>query len=257
MKAREPLLIVGTGNLANHLLPQLSVESGFNVYVKGNSPEKTQSFIHSFGGSVFDSKTIGSIRLPVILCVPDSEIQNAAAQISSFASCIIHCSGSTEINVLKEYTDSAGVLWPVQTFTSGRSVSWKHIPLCIESTNQIATDFISKIISILAGPVCELSSSQRQKLHLGAVSMSNFTNQLATLAESYCLQNELDFKLLLPLLNETASKLEALAPEIAQTGPARRGDSDTIQKHVQLLNENKALQEVYTLFTKQIEERYR
>jgi predicted short-subunit dehydrogenase-like oxidoreductase (DUF2520 family) len=256
VKSCEPLLIVGTGNLAAHLLPQLSVESGFNVYVTGSSSHKTADFIKVNGGSVFNPIEFADAGLPVILCVPDSEIQNAAAQIVGFASCIIHCSGSTDISVLKNYTGSAAVLWPVQTFTFGRNVSWKSIPLCTESTDQISRGFVSKISSILGGPVCELSSNQRQKLHLGAVVVNNFTNQLVVLAKSYCQQNDLDFKMLLPLLNETVSKLETLTPEQAQTGPARRGDRITIQKHLQLLKEHSSLKDLYLFMSEQIKQHY-
>jgi predicted short-subunit dehydrogenase-like oxidoreductase (DUF2520 family) len=256
VKQPEAILVAGTGNLASHIVSQLSAIAGFKVFVKGTSADKTEAFIHKYGGSVFIPNTVANAGLPVLLCVPDSEIRQAAEQHLEFASCMIHCSGSTDIQALESYTDSAAVLWPVQTFTTGRAVSWKTIPICIESTNQISNEAVTALGNLLGGPLVSLSSVQRQKLHLSAVVVNNFTNQLATLAESYCRQNNLDFQLLLPLLSETAAKLESLTPEQAQTGPARRGDRVTIQKHLQLLQEQGNLKDVYQFMSDQIEQQY-
>jgi len=256
VKLPEPLLIVGTGNLAAQLLPKLLAEKQHDVYVSGSTPEKTISFVKLYGGSVFNPNTTVTLKYTVILCVPDSEIKSAASCFVEFASCILHCSGSTDIGVLLEYTASAGVIWPVQSFTVGRTVFWSDVPLCIESTDKISKKCVFKITELLGGQVCELSSVQRQKLHLAAVVVNNFTNQLAVLTESFCQQNKLEFKLLLPLLIETTLKLEKVAPKQAQTGPARRSDQNTLQKHLNLLEDNASLRAVYKLMSEQIDKQY-
>jgi len=55
---------------------------------------------------------------------------------------------------------------------------------------------------------------------------------------------------LLPLILETANKITTLSPLEAQTGPAKRNDTKTIEKHIAMLNKNQ--QEIYTLLTKSI-----
>jgi hypothetical protein len=70
--------------------------------------------------------------------------------------------------------------------------------------------------------------------------------------ENYCRQEGIDFKLLIPLIQETALRIEHMSPAAAQTGPAMRNDLTTIQKHMELLEEYPQLKEFYSLFTKSI-----
>jgi hypothetical protein len=66
-----------------------------------------------------------------------------------------------------------------------------------------------------------------------------------------CKENNIPFKILDTLIDETASKIKTLSPEKAQTGPAIRNDEETIKNHLNLLSENK--QEIYKLLTKSIQ----
>jgi len=59
---------------------------------------------------------------------------------------------------------------------------------------------------------------------------------------------------LLPLILETANKITTLPPLEAQTGPAKRNDTKTIEKHTAMLTKNQ--QEIYTLLTKSIQNTY-
>ena len=100
--------------------------------------------------------------------------------------------------------------------------------------------------------VVEANDETRVKLHLAAVMVNNFTNHLYTLVERYCKEEDLDFYLLLPLIRETASRLENIPPSKSQTGPATRGDYTTIDKHIELLNKYPQLKKLYQLFTESI-----
>ena len=75
--------------------------------------------------------------------------------------------------------------------------------------------------------------------------MYNIANQLVK--EKY-----LTFEMLLPLILETAQKVQTLSPEAAQTGPAVRGDKTTIARHVKMLNEHKNWQQLYQLVSEAI-----
>jgi hypothetical protein len=93
-------------------------------------------------------------------------------------------------------------------------------------------------------------------LHLSAVLVNNFSNHLYTLAKDYCAQQELDFRLLFPLIKETADRLEAGDPTGWQTGPAVRNDEATMQQHLQLLESNPTLANIYQLFSESIRAYY-
>jgi hypothetical protein len=66
-----------------------------------------------------------------------------------------------------------------------------------------------------------------------------------------CTENHLSFDILKPLIQETAHKILTLSPKEAQTGPAKRNDTETINAHLSFLaDENQ--KEIYKLLTKSI-----
>src|SRR5205085_6584155 len=89
--------------------------------------------------------------------------------------------------------------------------------------------------SISKEKVMMAGDDERSKMHVAAVLVSNFTNHLYTLAEDYCKKEGLDFRQLIPLIEETAKRLKMISPANTQTGPAIRHDEPTIQQHLALL----------------------
>lgn len=108
--------------------------------------------------------------------------------------------------------------------------------------------------SISEEKVTEGGDDTRMKLHVAAVIVSNFPNHLYALAEDYCEKEGLDFKQLVPLIEETASRIKDISPKQAQTGPAIRHDKETLQKHIELLKEHPQLKNIYLLLTESIQQ---
>jgi predicted short-subunit dehydrogenase-like oxidoreductase (DUF2520 family) len=110
--------------------------------------------------------------------------------------------------------------------------------------------------------LCELTglrfdyctSKNRQKYHLAAVFVNNFVNHLFYKAQVQLKQNNLDWELLKPLMEETVAKLDDHSAFDAQTGPARRNDHDTILTHQSLLTEEDL--SIYKLLTNSIQTTY-
>ena len=65
----------------------------------------------------------------------------------------------------------------------------------------------------------------------------------------------IDFKYLLPLIQETTDKIQSLSPVQAQTGPAIRYDRNVIDKHLQMLAGHAEWQSLYEALSKGIHER--
>ena len=63
------------------------------------------------------------------------------------------------------------------------------------------------------------------------------------------------FDIMLPLILETAQKIKHTSPSLAQTGPAKRGDFETIAKHLKLLENDDEKKEIYQLLTASIKKR--
>jgi len=73
------------------------------------------------------------------------------------------------------------------------------------------------------------------------------------MAEEYCRKEGLDFKQLLPLIEETALRIKNISPKDAQTGPALRHDKETIEKHLELLKAHPQFKNIYLLLTESIQ----
>jgi hypothetical protein len=85
--------------------------------------------------------------------------------------------------------------------------------------------------------------------------VNNFVNHLYEIGSEILKDEDLPFEMLKPLIAETASKIELLSPKNAQTGPARRNDKKTIEKHLHLL-EGSPYKKIYELFTEQLNQNY-
>jgi predicted short-subunit dehydrogenase-like oxidoreductase (DUF2520 family) len=104
----------------------------------------------------------------------------------------------------------------------------------------------------ISGTVAKAGDVERLKLHVAAVVVSNFTNHLYALAEDFCKKENIDFKLLAPLIKETAQRVEAHSPASVQTGPALRNDVFTLDKHLRLLSNHPKLKYIYLKLTDSI-----
>ena len=69
-------------------------------------------------------------------------------------------------------------------------------------------------------------------------------------------QNKLDYGWLKPLIAETINKSLEIGPTKAQTGPARRGDLEILDKHMESLKKDEPLQEIYRLISQHILDKY-
>jgi hypothetical protein len=88
---------------------------------------------------------------------------------------------------------------------------------------------------------------------LAAVFACNFTNHFYQIANDLLASKNMSFDLLLPLITETVNKVKSSSPEDAQTGPAKRNDQKTMQKHLNLLQGNDNLQTLYKLISAEIQ----
>ncbi|MGB1041262.1 MAG: DUF2520 domain-containing protein, partial [Flavobacteriales bacterium] len=138
------------------------------------------------------------------------------------------------------------------TFTKSHQADFSEIPICIEGNNKESLTVLKSLAKELSIKVVELSSVQRQKLHLAAVFVSNFANYMQVIGEEICEEQQVDFELLKPLMKEVFEKNQQSKAIDNQTGPALRGDKFTMNKHLELLKEDAELSELYRLISKRI-----
>jgi len=243
--------LIGYGNVGSHLLSAFHKAEGIKVLqvysrnsleIPFNSINVIRSFEDLEPADVY------------VLAVPDDAISKVSEMFIS-DNFVVHTSGSVSLQTLSDKLDK-GVFYPLQTFTKGRELSFKNIPICIEAEDQKNLKLLQTLAKAISDEVHEISSEERKKLHLAAVWSNNFSNHLFHQASLFLEANNLNFDLLKPLLLETVQKLEFLSPQEAQTGPAKRGDNKTISSHLELLPEG-IQRHLYSLLTESIKQTFK
>jgi predicted short-subunit dehydrogenase-like oxidoreductase (DUF2520 family) len=190
-----------------------------------------------------------------IVAISDDAIMGFAARIKLPGKLVVHTSGSVSTEVLKNMSDNYGVLYPLQSLRKQASHQ-PVIPFLIDGSNDYTKQQLHSLAASISPMVEEANDEARLKLHLAAVIASNFTNHLYSLAEDFCLRQHVPFKILVPLIMEVAGRAENYSPTAMQTGPAARGDMQTIKKHLQLLEDYPLLQNIYKVMSGSIMEFY-
>ena len=190
-----------------------------------------------------------------IYAVKDEALSEVVAQVKGKErSMHLHTSGSMPISVFGDDKPHAGIFYPFQTFSKARVIEdFSTVPVFFEARG---IDDISAVYSLalsITSHVYETTQHDRERLHVAGVYACNFTNLMYTMAAELLRNTHIPFSALLPLIDETASKIHTLSPRDAQTGPARRGDENVMQHHLSLLSEEQ--KQVYALLSDEISKR--
>lgn len=245
---------VGSGNVATHLAIALKKVGVEIIDVFSENTENAKRFAAELKCSF--SHGIQNLNSDItILAIPDSKIKEVSGLLPENDSIVVHTSGITDMSVL-EGRKHFGVFYPLQTFSKERKVEMGKIPFCIEANNEDDLSLLVELASKLSQNVKAVSSKQRKLLHLTAVMVNNFSNHMYHMASEILETNNLDFELLLPLIQETAQKVNDIIPIKAQTGPARRNDKTTLDEHMEMLNAFPEYREIYKLLSEQIMKKY-
>ncbi len=251
---------IGSGNLAWHLAPALD-NTGYAVReVYSQNPNHAEALTErlyqaevkaTLDFSTSDSKIF-------IIAVSDDVISDIAREIILPEDAIlVHTSGSQPITELQyAATQNLGVFYPLQTFSKSTQVDFNDIPIFIESyTNEAENELILMAKSICK-EVRKIGSEERKALHVAAVFASNFSNHMLTIAKNIMQQNSLDYEWLKPLITETINKSMHIGPDNAQTGPAKRGDLNILDSHLEFLQGDDSVAEIYKVVSQHIIDTY-
>jgi len=182
----------------------------------------------------------------IIVAVPDNRLQEVLAGIRYAGNPILaHTAGSFGIEVFPDNILRKGVFYPLQTFSKSRKVNLEEVPFFLEASDSDTMNELRNVALLISGKIYESSARDRQILHLAAVFACNFTNHMYTLAGRISNMTSFGFEVLKPLIAETARKALETGPEIAQTGPAIRNDTDTLKKHLELLSFSEEFKNIY------------
>jgi hypothetical protein len=203
-------------------------------------------------GSIPDFLPKLAFHATSILSITDDAISEFAQQLDSLEGIVIHTAGSVPLLKLKK--SQSAVLYPLQTFSYLRTVSFTDIPIFIESSDPKTEQLVYNLASTLSSKVIYANTEQRQTIHLLATITNNFINSLLAHVEQISNSCNIDFQLFRTLAEETIIKAFDILPTKAQTGPAQRGDLYTLEKHRSLISKlSPSFLTLYNLFTSEIE----
>jgi len=191
------------------------------------------------------------------ISVPDDAIEEICREIVlPDNSVLIHTSGSVSLEALS-YAASrwTGVFYPLQTFSKEKKVNFKEVPILVEGSEESISKELMKMAKGLSSTSLLADSDKRKNIHVAAVFASNFTNHMLTLSKEILEKSGNNFDLLKPLVVETLNKSLEVGPENAQTGPAKRRDFNTLEKHVGVLDQEQ-LKDLYRLISQDIVDHY-
>ncbi|MBB2144242.1 DUF2520 domain-containing protein [Pedobacter sp. LMG 31464] len=247
------VVIIGAGNVATHLAKALYATNVQIVQVWSYHYSNAKLLADQVNATAIEDLTALDKTADIcIISVKDDAIAEIAEQLIDFKGLIVHTSGSVSMDVFANSSSNYGVLYPLQTFSKDKELSFATIPLCVEASNETALQLVKQLASQLSTHVVEINSEKRKILHLAAVFACNFTNHFYALAEEVLAANQLDFDILRPLITETAAKVQHTLPLTVQTGPAIRNDEQTLKKHEELLLQQPQLLEIYKIVSESI-----
>jgi predicted short-subunit dehydrogenase-like oxidoreductase (DUF2520 family) len=249
MEGDKPSLsIIGTGSLGS-TLEQFFEENGYSI----------RSVWNSRGGKVYSNRS-GPIKetkasVPekegetgdfVFITTPDDLISKTARDLAGKPihwqeKVVIHCSGnltSDELTSLSEKGAQTVSMHPIQSFKKGDgSERFQDITISLQG-DETGKELLKPIIGEMGAKCLMLDKKQKRYLHIAAVMASNYLVALMFGVENLLKDVDLEegFESLEPLVHQTVNNVFEKGPTDALTGPISRGDSESVQMHLNELS---------------------
>ncbi len=247
------IAFAGSGNVAWHLSKALKLE-GFHISgIWSRDITHASELAESSNSVAFQN--ISALKTGadlIIIAVPDKAIDEVAAAIGNFNGIVVHTAGSVSVDVLKSHSAHYGSFYPLQTFSKEIPVDFSDVPFFLEASNEDDLSAIRQVASKLSSKVYEADSAKRLLLHVSAVFAGNYSNLMYSISNEILKTNGLPVEVLHPLMLETTRKAVHGDPLKVQTGPARRSDIPTIEKHIEALASFPEYAELYRLLAQLI-----
>ena len=249
------IVMIGAGNLATNLALALqhSKHNVLQVYsrTKGSAGVLAKRLNCAYTTDLAAVTTVADIY---VFSVKDTALEQLATDLCPRlpGKVFVHTAGSMPLSVFSSIADYYGVLYPMQTFSKGRELDFSTIPCFLEASDKKTLETLSAVAHSFTTNIVVMDSIHRRFMHLAAVWACNFVNHCYDVASELLKHQGLDFKLLLPLIDETAKKVHQLSPRQAQTGPAVRFDKNVIKMHESLMSEMPLQQGLYRKLSESI-----
>ena len=248
--------IIGTGNIATVMGRTLMANGHHIVQVWGRDVMKANSLAHALRANAIDDLNQLAPDADIyIVAVKDQAIAEVASNLRLPDRVIIHTAGAVEKEVLQPVSHHYGVVWPIKMIRKSMP-DFGTVTIAIDASDEHTKKILSALVHPISPDFLFADNKQRQKMHLMASLILNFTNHLLVLADEFGKEEGIDVKIFHGMIADMIKLLQDHPPSSLQAGPAYRGDWSTVQKHLTLLNRFPELQELYETISKHIYNKY-
>ena len=181
------IVIIGSGNLATQLSLAWKDAGKEIVQVYSRTEAHAQELSEQLGCDYTTS--FDAIRKDAdvyVFSVKDDALCGLIAAVCSERpkALFLHTAGSVAMDVFKGYASRYGVLYPMQTFSKHRRVSFQEIPCFVEASGETELAAVRELAESISEHVVDCDSEKRKKMHLAAVLACNLTNHCYRLCSS-------------------------------------------------------------------------
>lgn len=246
------LNIIGAGRLGQTLGRLFHTNQCFQINGICNSSELSAKNAVDFVGAGGACRSLA--QLPpadvVMIATPDALIKrtaNALTDISAVkhSKLVFHCSGVTTSSVLlplKNHTTSVASIHPNMTFASAK-VSVDHFSgtYCAFEGDDAGFDLLENAFKKIGGQVFQIKADQKATYHAATALSCNYLIALMDVVVQLYLKigvtRETALAIMQPIVKKTVDNVFSLDTVAALTGPIARGDVNTVQLHLNALED--------------------
>jgi predicted short-subunit dehydrogenase-like oxidoreductase (DUF2520 family) len=260
--SQQPLstiMLVGAGNLAQALGPALR-KAGYRVeqVVARNNPEsmrRARALARKVGAAAVQLGEAAPAADVIWLCHTDDALGSTAKLLARMPGwknkIVLHSSGALTSDVLaplKRAGAHTASLHPMMSFVAGTAPKMSEIPFAVEGDKK-AIAAAKQIVGKLGAEVFQIKKSSKVLYHaLGSFSSPRVVASLVTaerVGEAAGLTLQQTRKIMGPILQQTLSNYLQRGPAAAFSGPIKRGDLQTIRRHLKELEKVTLARDVY------------
>jgi predicted short-subunit dehydrogenase-like oxidoreductase (DUF2520 family) len=252
--------IIGYGRLGQHLLRWL-LKAGYpiaGVFNRSTMPMNPEMFQATYMSEFPESPDqLGDLT---ILSVSDAAIPAMVSRLYGMdlnGKCIVHTSGAISSAVLADLRDRKahiGSFHPLQTFGPvGKKNPFKECSISLEGDWK-CIEHLLEMSRILGANPHQTDAKGKALLHLAAVWASNYMLVLLHAAQSVATTNQMSTaqvqKMIGPLVQQSIENAAEHGPLASLTGPASRGDIESVHRHLELMKSTPDLIDLYKALAK-------
>ncbi len=266
MKVSPTTFLIGAGPVATALAGALRIGGVPVLGLWARRPAQARAAGATAGVAAFSSAPPDLLleTRVVILAVRDQDIGEVATMLAGTGligkrHVLLHCAGAASARELlggvADQVAGIGTLHPLAAISDGKLAmrALRGTVFGVEG-DDAARAAAGKLVAAIGGIVLSLDGSQMAAYHAAAALASNYVvaaiDAAAAVLASTGVAPEKAAQALVPLAEGALRNISAQGTTSGLTGPVRRGDVETVRRHLKTLQDKPELAEIYRALAK-------